>query len=122
MATQNYSSEDIKQILAIAMERESSAPASLQTMAAELSIDEESLSYAVDVWQRQQARAKAKQQRRRRFYQQSLLPYVIVNVFLIVLDISISGGITWSIYPLLGWGAGLLLEAVTGVKVKGGFV
>ena len=117
MTTQQYSSEDIKQILTIAMGRESSSPVQLQEMAAELSIDKVTLDYAVDVWQGQKAKAQAKQQRRQRFYRQSVLPYGVVNGFLIVLDVVTTGGMTWSIYPLLGWGVGLLLEAVTGVPL-----
>ena len=119
MATQQYSSEDIQQILAIALERASSAPVPLQEIAAELSIDEATLRYAEDVWQEQRAKAKAKEQRQQQFYRQSLLPYVVVNVFLVGLNIAIAGSLTWAIYPLLGWGAGLLLELATGASPAG---
>ncbi|MEM6866970.1 MAG: hypothetical protein AAF528_01105, partial [Cyanobacteria bacterium P01_C01_bin.121] len=33
---------------------------------------------------------------------------------LIVLNVSVAGSVTWAIYPLLGWGAGLLLQSMTG--------
>jgi len=108
-SAQGYSTEDVQQILTIALGDDSSSAAELEEMANELSIDEMTLSYAVDVWRSRKASAQQKQQRRQRFYRYELLPYLIVNGFLLVLDISIAGGVTWSIYPLLGWGLGLLL-------------
>lgn len=109
-----YSSEDVQQILMIALGRESSSVYQLREMARELSIDDDALRYAVDVWAGQKAKVQKQQQLRQRFYQQALLPYVTVNAFLIVLNVSIAGSVTWAIYPLLGWGAGLLLQSMTG--------
>ena len=107
--SQDYSSDDVQQILTIALGKESSSAVQLEEMAKDLSIDRATLDYAVDVWRSHKVNKQEKQQRRQRFHRYELLPYLIVNGFLLVLDISIAGGVTWSIYPLLGWGLGLLL-------------
>ncbi|MEN8446555.1 MAG: 2TM domain-containing protein [Cyanobacteria bacterium J06555_13] len=109
-SAQNYSSDDMQQILAIAMGHQADKPVPIEEIAAELSIDDASLRYAVDAWRSQQTQMQQKRQRRQRFYQRSLLPYLAVNAFLILLNISLSGAVTWAIYPLLGWGLGLLLN------------
>ena len=109
-SAQDYSTDDIQQILTIAMGRETSSAEQLEEMATELSIDKETLNYAVDVWRSRKAELQQKQQRRQRFYRYELLPYVAVNGFLLILNISIAGTVTWAIYPLLGWGLGLLLS------------
>ena len=113
---QRFSSEDVQQILTIALTKDVSSAAQLGEMAEELTIDEATLRYAIDIWQGQKAKAQEKQRHLQRFYQQELLPYVIVNAFLVILNIFLSGRITWSIYPLLGWGVGLALGAVTGLS------
>ncbi len=51
------------------------------------------------------------------FYQH-LLTYVVINAFLIVVNRLTSPGYNWFIWPLLGWGIGLVLHALT---VFGGF-
>lgn len=117
--TQRYSSEDVQQILTIAMGKASLSSAQLSAeqlreMADELLIGETTLRHAIDEWYTHKVKEIEKQQQRKRFYRQELLPYLGVNTFLILLDISITGGITWSIYPLLGWGASLALGFVTG--------
>ena len=39
--------------------------------------------------------------------------YVIVNLFLFALSEYALGGRRWSVYPLLGWGLGLVLHGVS---------
>jgi hypothetical protein len=39
--------------------------------------------------------------------------YVLVNAFLILIDIVTSPGDYWFFWPLLGWGIGLVLHAVS---------
>lgn len=111
---QAYSSADVQQILTIALGRESSSPAQLKEMAEELAVDDATLRYAVEAWQVQKLNAQKKQRQRQAFYRYELFPYLVVNAFLVGLNIAIAGSITWSIYPVLCWGASLLLEQVTG--------
>jgi len=46
------------------------------------------------------------------FYQH-LLVYVLVNAFLFVVNKLTSPGHNWFIWPLLGWGLGLVLHALS---------
>lgn len=109
MKATDYSTEDVKQILAIAMGRESSSELQLREMAQDLSIDDADLNYAMEAWTLEKTQQREKRQRRQRFYRYELMPYLAVNTLLIGINISVAGAITWAIYPLLGWGAGLLL-------------
>ncbi|MEO1393109.1 MAG: 2TM domain-containing protein [Cyanobacteria bacterium J06634_5] len=139
----SYSSKDVQRILALAMdEAETFSAETLQEMADELLIDEDALDRAIAQWRSQQWRTQqgvedqsewsteptqlreaalaaqtqiqARRLRRQRFYRQELVPYVAVNSFLMVLNFSMSGAITWAIYPLLGWGLGLILGVTSG--------
>jgi len=110
---QDFSAEDVQQILTMAMTRNTSSRAQLDEMASELSIDSSTLAYAVDAWHQKKAQLRQKQQRRQQFYRYELLPYIAVNAFLIALNISIAGTITWAMYPLLGWGLGVLTGATS---------
>jgi len=38
--------------------------------------------------------------------------YVIVNIVLIVLNLSYGNGVPWSLGPLLGWGIGVLFHGM----------
>jgi len=109
-----YSAETVQKILTLAMGREGSSKAQLQEMATELSISDAALESAIALWQRDQKISRQKQVRRQRFYRQQLLPYIAVNGLLIGINLSIAGAITWAIYPLLGWGAALLLNVSAG--------
>ncbi|MGD1899298.1 MAG: 2TM domain-containing protein [Phormidesmis sp.] len=111
--TQDFSTEEVQQILTIAMGKEAFSRTQLEEMASELSIDDAALSYAIDLWKKEDVQRSQKRQQRQRFYREELLPYVVVNTFLVLLDIAIAGAITWSIYPLLGWGMGLLIGATS---------
>lgn len=134
----SYSSKDVQRILALAMdEAETFSAETLQEMADELLIDEDALDRAITQWRTQQGvedqsewsteptqlreaalaaqtQIQARRLRRQRFYRQELVPYVAVNSFLMVLNFSMSGAITWAIYPLLGWGLGLILGVTSG--------
>ena len=108
--SRQYSSEDVQQIVAIATRgQEHFSPAYLQEMAQELAIDSEVMDRAIETWESQKAQQLKKQQKRQRFYRFELLPYLAVNTFLLMLNFAIAGTITWAIYPLVGWGLGLLL-------------
>lgn len=57
-------------------------------------------------------RAKQRVEEIKGFYQH-LLVYVLVNVFLFVLNILTSPGSLWFFWPLLGWGIGIVAHAAT---------
>ncbi|MDE2785701.1 MAG: 2TM domain-containing protein [Chloroflexota bacterium] len=57
---------------------------------------------------RQQARQRA---RAKMGFYQHLLVYVVVNGFLLALNLLTGPGSLWFYWPLLGWGIGLLAHA-----------
>lgn len=112
---QSYSPEVVQEILAEAIARQSADTFTrdqLLEMAAEMSISPDLLDQVEADWrQRQQQRqqAEAAQIKRRRRFRGQVATYAAVNSGLILLNIACAGTITWAIYPLLGWGAGLCL-------------
>jgi len=81
--------------------------ADLQAIAADMAIAPDQLQRAEAAWVQQEQVQEQQRQRRQRRRQEFAL-YVGVNAGLIGLNVATAGGITWAIYPLLGWGLGLL--------------
>ena len=112
--TTRYSAEQVQQILVSAMgqsDQEGFSRSQLEEMATDLGISLDTLQQAEGNLQaisesvQTTVSQSPKQQLRQR-----LRTYIIVNIFLIALNFTLSGAITWAIYPLLGWGLGLLLS------------
>lgn len=110
-----YSAEAVQQILQKAMtyrDRGQFDDTQLLEMAAELGVSDELLQQATQEWQieaqQREIEDQKKRDRRRRF-RSEVATYAGVNTLLIAINIATAGAITWAIYPLLGWGAGLLL-------------
>ncbi|MGD1951509.1 MAG: 2TM domain-containing protein [Leptolyngbyaceae cyanobacterium] len=108
-----YSTEQVQQILVSAMgqsEQEGFSRSQLEEMATDLGISLDTLKQAEGSLQEMPTAVQTtaiqspKQQLR-----QWLRTYIIVNIFLLALNFTLSGAITWAVYPLLGWGLGLLL-------------
>jgi len=57
-------------------------------------------------------RAKKRAEELKGFYHH-LLSYVLVNAFLILINLWTSPGYHWFWWPLLGWGIGLAIHAAT---------
>ena len=112
--TTRYSAEQVQQILVLAMgqgEQEGFSRSQLEEMATDLGIPLETLKQAeynlqeIPTSVQTTAIQSPKQQLRQR-----LRTYIVVNIFLLALNFILSDAITWAIYPLLGWGLGLLLS------------
>jgi hypothetical protein len=56
-------------------------------------------------------RAKARVNQLRSLYIHTIA-YVMINAFLIALNLLMSPGVLWFVWPLLGWGVGLATHAV----------
>jgi 2TM domain len=53
-----------------------------------------------------------KQLKKRRDFATHLLVYVLVNSFIVVIwAITNSGGFFWPVFPIVGWGIGLVMNA-----------
>ena len=55
-------------------------------------------------------RAVRRLKKRRDFFTH-LLVYVLVNVFLVAIWAATSGGFFWPIFPIVGWGIGVVMNA-----------
>jgi hypothetical protein len=109
-----YSTEEVQQILVQAMgqnQQEGFSRSQLEDMATDLGISAEALTWAEENFEEvaQSAESVSMQSLQRHRFLQQLRTYAVVNAFLLALNFSLSGTITWAIYPLLGWGMGLLL-------------
>ncbi len=113
-----YSPEDIQQILHLAIarqgDREELSREQLWEIADELDLDRNTLQAAERDW----LQGKVVQQKRQAFnlyrrnkLKQKITKYLIVNTFLVSLNIVAAGTLTWSLYILLFWGLGLALSA-----------
>jgi hypothetical protein len=122
----SYQQEDIQQILNLAIARQSDGGEftreQLLEIAAELSISTESLLQAEQEWLLQQQ----EQQKHHEFnlYRRSQLKrrfgkYLIVNIFLVCLNLLTAGQLSWSLYILLFWGLGLVLNAWNTYQLEG---
>lgn len=124
--TRSYQQEDIQQILNIAITRQSNggefSREQLIEIADELGISAETLLEAEQEWLIQQEQ----RQKHREFnlYRHSQLKkrfgkYLIVNSFLVGLNVLTAGGLSWSLYILLFWGLGLGLNAWNTYQLEG---
>ncbi len=124
--TRSYHQEDIQQILNLAIARQANggefSREQLVEIAIELGISTDTLLEAERDWQIQQG----EQQKRSEFnlYQRGKLQkrvgkYLIVNSFLVGLNLISAGELSWSLYILLFWGLGLGLGAWNTYQLQG---
>ena len=67
--------------------------------------------------------AARKQAKREVAFYRNLASFVLVNAFLVALNLLTSPGTFWAIWPLLGWGIGIVSQAfgVFGNRASGGW-
>ncbi|MGB7443630.1 MAG: 2TM domain-containing protein [Coleofasciculaceae cyanobacterium] len=124
--SQPYHQEDIQQILNLAIARQTNSGEfsrdQLVEIALELGISGETLLTAEREWLLQQeARQKRTQFNiyRDSKFKKSFGKYLIVNTFLVCLNLLVAGQLSWSLYILLFWGLGLALKAWSTYQVDG---
>lgn len=113
----HYSIEEVQQILVQALGRgqqEGFSRSQLEDMADDLGISSAALMWAEQNCQELSPSApsdplRSTQPPKQQTFRQQLRTYAVVNAFLLVLNFTLAGSITWAIYPLLGWGLSLLL-------------
>ncbi|MBA3531152.1 MAG: 2TM domain-containing protein [Ardenticatenales bacterium] len=130
VSRQMYSEEEARQILDRAMGlqvqgREFSRE-HLEQMARDLGISTDQLQNAEQNWLAERETSTDRQAfiaQRRREFRTHLVTYVIVNVFLFVLNIvtfTISRApVPWFLFPLLGWGVAIALQAWNVYQTEG---
>ncbi|HEY9673999.1 MAG TPA: 2TM domain-containing protein [Waterburya sp.] len=122
----SYQQEDIQHILNIAIARQPDggelSREQLVEIAAELGISTDSLIQAEQEWllqkQERQKHREFNLYRRSRF-KKRLAKYLIVNTFLIGLNLLTVGHLSWSLYILLFWGLGLGFNAWNTFQLEG---
>jgi len=66
-------------------------------------------------------RIEKKVEERLGFYSH-LAAYIVINLFLIILNLTMTPEYYWFIWPLMGWGAGLILHGMMVFGFGGGSV
>ena len=124
--TKSYHQEDIQQILQIAIARQAYegefSREQLLEIAAELEISPECLQAAEGEWLTQQAALQQRQAfntYRRGKLQKRFGNYVIVNSFLVLLNLVSAGELSWSLYVVLFWGLEVGLDTWNTYQSKG---
>ncbi|MDJ0714046.1 MAG: 2TM domain-containing protein [Prochloraceae cyanobacterium] len=125
---ESYSQEDVQQILQLAMvsrqvtNDEKLSRQQLLEIAAELEIDPQSLQLAEQDWLTERTLEKKRaafNAYRRDKLKQKGIRYIIVNSFLVTLNLIGSGTISWSLYILLIWGLALSLTTWKTLQTQG---
>jgi hypothetical protein len=114
------SDDDIEQILRIAVSKAGvgdnrSLRERLMMTANELGLSEEQVIAAEKEWEErklQQRELSEFMEKERTSFFGHLTGYLIVNAFLIGIDVISDGRFEWAMWPLLGWGIGLAFHAV----------
>ncbi len=122
----SYSQEEIQQILQLAIARQTDkgelSREQLWEIASELEIDRNCLQAAEYDWLNQKILEQKRQAfdiYRREQFKQKTIKYLIVNAFLVTLNLIGAGTLSWSLYVLLGWGLFLSLDAWKTFQSKG---
>ncbi len=118
MDSKKFTNEEMQAILQRAIERRSRdgeiSYSDLSATASELGIDEQDLEQAIrehfDGGGIEEARKQWLKNRKKKFYEH-LRTYLVINGFLTAS--SLWSGKTWFIFPLLGWGIGLVFDAMS---------
>lgn len=123
---ESYRKEDIQEILHLAITRktevEELSRSQLWEIAAELDIDPESIQIAEQDWLSQKKRQLKRHefdQYRREQLKQKTVKYVIINGFLMLINVLAVGALSWSLYVLLLLGLPLTLDTWKTLQTEG---
>jgi hypothetical protein len=115
-----YNAEEMQQILEVAFRQKQKGEYTREQIieiASELGVSSESLQAAEQEWLKNNVEVKKEQMsnsQQRKDFKSHLFAFLAINSFLVLLNLVVSPGYFWAIYPILGWGLGLLLH---GMKV-----
>ena len=126
--TDFYPQDDVQQILQIAIARQAESEEltreQLLEIAAELGISSENLQAAEQEWQSRRKELLERQsfnEYRRGKWRQHLIQYLLVNSFLVLLNVLLAANHlpSWSLYVVLCWGLGLAWDAWKRYQIEG---
>lgn len=123
---ETYDEEAVQQILRLAMIRQGKNGPLLRSqlveIAEELGISEASLAAAEEEWQVQTEEQQARQEfavYRHHQLRQGIVRFIIINSFLVMLNVITLHRIDWSVYPVLIWGMAIALQAWQVMQCEG---
>ena len=112
-----YSDREVRRILERALLAEQDGGLSHEEVVAaalEVGVSREAVERAIQETESERkelAVRNAVLERRRRHFVAHLMPFLAVNAFLMLLNLLVSPGDWWFLFPLLGWGLGLFFHA-----------
>jgi hypothetical protein len=113
-----YTHEDGEEVLkrAIAIEAlETNTRDMVRKTAAELGVSEGAVEQAErEYFEEKKKRAEVEEfaQHQKRSFFSHLGTYIVVNAFLVGIDLITDGNLEWAFYPLMGWGIGVAIHAI----------
>jgi len=120
MQEKYFSKSEVDRILRRALEKsppkgDTLTESEIIRIAEELGIDQNQVRIAIREEEKyaqfENAKILWKKKKRREFYQH-LSSYVIINGFLVGINVVMSGGIGWALFAILGWGIGLIFDFI----------
>jgi len=120
MQEKYFSKSEVDRILRRALEKsppkgDTLTESEIIRIAEELGIDQNQVRIAIREEEKyaqfENAKILWKKKKRREFYLH-LSSYVIINGFLVGINVVMSGGIGWAIFAILGWGIGLIFDFI----------
>ncbi len=114
--SKRYSNEEVQEILreATMMQKDPEiSPEQLLEIAREVGISAQTLQKAEQAWLERQKASQKQAKRRSAFIRFHLIPYLVVSVFLVLLNLATTPRDFWSIYPILGWGLGVTIDGAS---------
>ncbi|NUN65705.1 2TM domain-containing protein [Pseudanabaena biceps] len=115
---ETYSDEQVDEILRYALAKRTNgqnlSKQQIYEIASDMGVSETNFLAAIQEWQSHQG---TRQERidfdnyKKKSFRANFLKFVIVNSFLVALNLLTSGKIDWSTYPLLLWGLKVALDA-----------
>ncbi|MFK8182329.1 MAG: 2TM domain-containing protein [Phormidesmis sp.] len=121
-----YASEEAQQILQIAIAKETESGdltrTQLAEIAAELNIAPETLWSAEREWialQSESSQQAIFNQQRKQKFQHHLIRYCIVNAFLLLLNLLMTGGVGFAGFVAITWGVALALHGLRAFQSSG---
>ncbi len=121
--TQQYTHEEAEQILQIAVRQELEQPdglgaggvseEALMRMASELGLSPEAVAAAAARYRTERSDVEERRlfnKHRRGEWLSHLISYVAANGCMMALDLWLAHRLTWSVWPLFGWGIGMMIH------------
>ncbi|WP_019498332.1 2TM domain-containing protein [Pseudanabaena sp. PCC 6802] len=113
-----YNEEQVQQILQKAIARKGARQdltrEQVREIASDLGISDADFAIAEQEWLAQSVQDRERvvfDTYRKKKFRDHAIKYALVNAFLIGINLLTSGNISWAIYPLLGWGLAVALDA-----------